>query len=114
VVGGAVVGGAVVAAGDAVIGGDTVVGGDRVASGSGVVGGDDDVADGAGTPVVKFRPQASQNWPALGAPHRGHASADGAEGAEGADVAEGVGVAPDAAELVATDAPEMRMPQVSQ
>jgi hypothetical protein len=77
----------------------------------------DEVADGAGTPVVKLRPQASQNWPAFGAPHRGHASpdaADGAEGAAGADVGDGAGAAPDAAEPVATGAPEMRMPQVSQ
>jgi hypothetical protein len=86
-------------------GGDTVVGADKVASGTGPVGGDE-LPDAAGKPVVKLRPHASQNWPAFGAPHCGHVSADGAEGArvtEGADLAEG-----------AAGAPEMRMPHVSQ
>jgi hypothetical protein len=86
-------------------GGDTVVGAGRVASGTGAVGGGE-LAGAADKPVVKLRPHASQNWPALGAPHCGHVSADGAEGTR---VTEGAGLAEGTA-----GAPEMRMPHVSQ
>lgn len=79
------------------------------ADGSGVVDG----GGAAGMPVVKLRPQDSQNWPALGAPHRGHVSPDWGDWADA--VRPGAArAASEGAGLVVAGAPEMRMPQTSQ